>query len=202
MTERGEDVKCEEWVHVETLVFWDTPCVVVAQLGCRKVLALLLFETDDGTKQQWLTVPTSDIKVGDIKRNMANLRKAFYGVVGWVVSLDTQTSKVTRQVAVNPDKLDDDMLPLAAETIVSAAIYVNGEVWTLPPPARHCHIANAWCEAHYKDGENASLMHEEQGFVTSTGRFVERVEAGQIAIIAKQTHALRWPPNLFSEDLW
>lgn len=42
----------------------------------------------------------------------------------------------------------------------------------------------------------------EQGFVTSTGEFVDRVEGAAIAIAAGQIKALKWPPLLYSEDLY
>jgi hypothetical protein len=46
------------------------------------------------------------------------------------------------------------------------------------------------------------LRDDEQGFVTSDGRFVGRKQAGCIAILAGQIERLKWPPLLYSEDLW
>jgi len=91
------------------------------------------------------------------------------------------------------------------ETIEAAALEANGTVWTLPRPARHCHIMHAWCAAHYVDGRNARWPGGTgglyaQGFVTSTGRFVIRSEAARIAHQAGQLARLK--PHLYSEDLW
>jgi hypothetical protein len=88
------------------------------------------------------------------------------------------------------------------ERIETAALRIDGEVWTLPRPTRHHTLGQAWSQAHYKDGKNAQLLKHDSGFVTSEGRFVERVEAAAIAIAAGQIEKLNWPPNLYSEDLW
>lgn len=93
------------------------------------------------------------------------------------------------------------------ETVDQAAIKVGDEVWTLPRPARHHTIIQAWCQAHYvwdeesKTGHDARIPEDhEQGFVTSTGRFVGRYQAARVARRANQIAAI--PPTLTSEDLW
>lgn len=84
------------------------------------------------------------------------------------------------------------------ESIVVAAIRVEGEVWTLPRPARHCHLVKAW-----RDAKQERIDDHEQGFVTSLGRFVGREEARKIADAAGQTSERdRGMSILFSEDLW
>lgn len=73
--------------------------------------------------------------------------------------------------------------PRAVPVIVSA-----------PPPARH-HNLFALC----------SRVPDESGFLTSTGRFVGRIEALDIAKAAGQPlieHGSRHATRLFSEDLW
>jgi hypothetical protein len=42
----------------------------------------------------------------------------------------------------------------------------------------------------------------EQGFITNKGEFVDRVEGARIAIESGQIKALKWPPLLYSEDLY
>lgn len=74
----------------------------------------------------------------------------------------------------------------------------DGAIYTVLPPGRH----HDCLRAIHEDGNRPSSCVDAQGFMTSTGRFVDRVEAGQIAITAGQIEALKWPPNLFSEDLW
>lgn len=83
------------------------------------------------------------------------------------------------------------------ENIIGIAIKTDdGEVHSLPKPARHMHLfANnpSWTG----DGE--------QGFVTSTGRFVTRWQALRIAVAAKQCEfklLRRSGGELFSEDVW
>lgn len=41
-----------------------------------------------------------------------------------------------------------------------------------------------------------------QGFLTDKDEFLEREEAGKYAIKCGQIKVLKWPPLLYSEDLW
>jgi hypothetical protein len=94
---------------------------------------------------------------------------------------------------------------IAGETIETAAIFHDGKVWTLPRPARHIDVMqHIWKELHYKTDDDKLIVigFETQGFVTSAGRFVRREPAARIAKQAKQIIALKWPPKLYSEDLW
>ena len=75
------------------------------------------------------------------------------------------------------------------ETVAAAAILVDGVIWTLPRPAYHSHVLRA-----YVDVNGRQARDEEQGFVTTTGRFVSREEAGTLC---------GWPGRrLLTEDLW
>lgn len=93
------------------------------------------------------------------------------------------------------------------ETVVAAAIRVDGitvegyapykVVLSVPRPGRHHHVA--WFLGTH------AVEHHDQGFLTSTGRFVDRYEAytiadaaGQILVKTGSTHV----PALFSEDVW
>ena len=89
------------------------------------------------------------------------------------------------------------------EHIVAAAIEIEGLVVSLPQPARHGHV-HASCNA-------AGIPHEvylrgTQGFLTNTGRFVNRVMAKHIAHRAGQPQmrpeSEQHQRDLFSEDLW
>jgi hypothetical protein len=85
------------------------------------------------------------------------------------------------------------------ESIVSAAIRerATGLVFSLPKPKRHHHILHAAAALHRE------LKYMDQGFITSEGRFVARLEAAKLAELAGQLkNGLNSPPNLFSEDLW
>jgi hypothetical protein len=96
------------------------------------------------------------------------------------------------------------------ETIETAALRVDGEVWTLPRPARHHVLIYAWGMAHWRAGHGLTGSggpgelpdDAEQGFVTSTGRFVTRDDALTIALAAGQVGQLIAPGTLSSEDLW
>jgi hypothetical protein len=92
---------------------------------------------------------------------------------------------------------------MTPETIVAAAHLYRLEghkdpravpvIVSAPPPARH---HNLYAINHAPD---------ESGFLTSTGRFVDRVEGLQIALAAGQPmidHPSRHDTWLFSEDLW
>jgi len=81
------------------------------------------------------------------------------------------------------------------ELVSSAALLVDGEVHTEPPPARHGLLLR-------RLGIDRKSLEAVQGFVTSRGRFVDRVQAGEIALKAGQIQQLAFPPSLFTEDLW
>ena len=82
------------------------------------------------------------------------------------------------------------------EHITGVAIRRNDRVFYLMWPCRHCHVLHMLAQTIGEVG-----VHQ-QGFVTSSGRFVGRIEGAALAIAAGQITALRWPPNLYSEDLW
>lgn len=89
------------------------------------------------------------------------------------------------------------------ESITTAAIRVDGEVWTLPRPARHHVLIMAWCWAHYNPEHGGNIGRHEQGFMTSTGRFVDREEAARIATEQGQLKNSDEPCDILtSEDLW
>jgi len=85
------------------------------------------------------------------------------------------------------------------ERIVAAAINF-GAVISLPPPARHPTIIQTMDLEMGIPGPNATP--QTQGFITSTGRFVNRVEAFYVAWAAKQIISDTKGPQLYSEDLW
>jgi hypothetical protein len=97
------------------------------------------------------------------------------------------------------------------EKIVAAAVQYQGVTFSLPQPARHSHVMWALEKALRlaTDGkeEGKSLMSHFccQGFLTSTGRFVNRIEAKNIAFLAGQKPRRpedSHPTDAFSEDFW
>ena len=89
-----------------------------------------------------------------------------------------------------------------AETIERAAIRFRGEVIDTPRPGRHCTIFMYSIYPVMTDDDEC-VHPEDQGFVTSTGRFVGRQEAMEIARAANQLIHEPYQPNcLFSEDVW
>lgn len=93
-----------------------------------------------------------------------------------------------------------------SETIIAVAHLYDPRDWSAdpravplivsaPPPARHHHLL-AICRLGRRYSE---------GFITSTGRFVDREEALKIALASGQPmidHPSRGDDRLFSEDLW
>lgn len=76
--------------------------------------------------------------------------------------------------------------------IVDSAILKNRVIYT---GRRHHNILNSAVPFGFlKDGE--------QGFITDTGEFVNRIEAGKIAIACGQIGKLKWGNQLYSEDLY
>ena len=92
------------------------------------------------------------------------------------------------------------------ETIERAAIKIDDTVHSVPKPGRHHDVIRVVYDATGK------TVFGEQGFVTSTGRFVNRRVARKIAENAKQLIAGRrdndgipyvaTDDRLFSEDVW
>ena len=87
---------------------------------------------------------------------------------------------------------------MSDERIVAAALRKDGMIYSMPIPNRHHNIFYQVAKTH---GE--PLAHQDQGFLTSRGLFVDRERARQIAVKSKQLmgegHS---PQELFSEDLW
>lgn len=99
------------------------------------------------------------------------------------------------------------------ETIVGSAILLDGVTHFVMKPGRHDKVI-----ANMADAGCPTPIGGEQGFITSTMRFVDREEGAKIAIAAKQLvirnpdnkgqiighggDKLHWPPLLYSEDLW
>lgn len=82
-------------------------------------------------------------------------------------------------------------------TVVSAALRFRGVIISMPRPARHGHIFEAWGEQ--------GLGMAEQGFLLSDGTFADRDTAWNVAKAAGQE--INYGRNvvdghLFSEGLW
>lgn len=75
--------------------------------------------------------------------------------------------------------------------IIEAAILKDGIIYT---GRRHHNII--WTNP------KGFFYNCEQGFVTDTGEFVNRFDAGKIAIACGQIKALQWGNELYSEDLY
>lgn len=86
------------------------------------------------------------------------------------------------------------------EHIVAAAIQVEGLTLSLPQPARHGQVMHS---AERGGLPRYAINGATQGFITSTGRFVNRVMARHIAHMAGQEpRSTGGDVELFSEDLW
>jgi len=85
------------------------------------------------------------------------------------------------------------------ESIVGAAVQWQGLVFCLPPPKRHHDILHLMTAIGLP-----KIAHQEQGFLTNTGRYVNRLDALEIAKAAGQNPKMANAPylGLFSEDLW
>lgn len=81
------------------------------------------------------------------------------------------------------------------EHIIAVAVQIGEFIGTLPPPARH----DTLMASIHREMEHIAKS-EEQGFLTSKGRFVSRLEATEIAIAAKQVD--RDCVLLTSQHLW
>lgn len=84
-----------------------------------------------------------------------------------------------------------------AEKIIAAAMRKGEVVFSVPQPGRHHTIF------HALDAVGMDLDEDNQGFLTSDGRFVDRVDGLRIATEAGQIIQKHGKPDmLFSEDMW
>ena len=75
----------------------------------------------------------------------------------------------------------------------------GGLVCSMLAPARHVDLLREL----QKLGVTGPIQQDEQGFITSEGRFVNRYVAARIAYHSKQLrHGWRSKMELFSEDVW
>lgn len=81
-----------------------------------------------------------------------------------------------------------------------AARFEDGREFRAEAPARHNIVLMMAQEA------SPELRHPHpwkgQGFYTDRGRFLDRMEAIPVAQAAGQIVKPKWPPYLYSEDLW
>jgi hypothetical protein len=86
------------------------------------------------------------------------------------------------------------------ETIERAAILYNGTIYSVPRPGRHHTVIRMMARDNFP---NEAMALKNQGFVTSTGRFVDRYEGAKIARAAGQIIREPTPPDMLtSEDVW
>ncbi len=81
--------------------------------------------------------------------------------------------------------------------LISVAIRTEQGTYELPPPNRHHDVIHMLIGMGH-----AAPITGEQGFIDDQRGFVNRRDGAQIALDQKQIERLKWPPDLFSEDLW
>jgi hypothetical protein len=91
---------------------------------------------------------------------------------------------------------------MSKKAVAAAVKTDDGVIHFMPAPCRHHHTVHALNKQNNNAENNLIVARGEQGFVMSDGTFEGRVSAGEYAIASGQIKALKWPPNLFSEDLW
>lgn len=75
----------------------------------------------------------------------------------------------------------------------------HGTIWSNAPPDRYADVIFRMAKA----GNYPMIFEKHKGFMTNTGRFVNRKEAKVIAKEAGQLlESASASENLFSEDLW
>ena len=86
-----------------------------------------------------------------------------------------------------------------SEKIIGSAIQYNGQIFSVLAPGRH---SDCIAIVHNVFGEDR-IGVEEQGFITSENRYVDRYQAKEIASRNGQMLPRASPlPELFSEDVW
>jgi len=86
------------------------------------------------------------------------------------------------------------------EMIEAAVIFYNDVIYSVPRPGRHHNVCHMMVAAGLP---TEAMRLQNQGFVTGTGRFVDRYEAARIARAAGQIVREPTPPDMLtSEDVW
>ena len=88
-------------------------------------------------------------------------------------------------------------LEIDLESIVAVAILYQNRIYSLPRPNRHHHLI----QALRRSGFPINVV-KDQGFITSAGRYVDRIEGRKLAIQSGQLETTILPRMLLSEDLW
>jgi hypothetical protein len=90
------------------------------------------------------------------------------------------------------------------ETITAAALRLSNKLLlSVPSPGRHHTVIHIMREvSDYSNIMRAAVANAEQGFLTSSGRFVDREEGFSIAHAARQLIKVHKQGTLYSEDLW
>jgi hypothetical protein len=84
--------------------------------------------------------------------------------------------------------------------VVAAAVQAHGMTFSLPRPARHHDVLHLMHSLGLPDGPSWVTG---QGFLLSSGRWVNRRDAWLVAVAAGQLlERDRNGPELFSEDVW
>lgn len=83
------------------------------------------------------------------------------------------------------------------ERIISVAILYESLIISRPPPARHHDLISLMSRLN-----PLVALTGQQGFLTSDGRFLDRIEAKIFVKLVQQPHRNSPSPELFSEDLW
>ncbi len=91
------------------------------------------------------------------------------------------------------------------ERIVGAAVRILADncTYSLPPPARHGECIRLANSIYQPDNPYFMVRPDEQGFITSRHRYVDRKEAKRIAVAACQLIERAGDlDDLYSEDVW
>jgi len=113
-------------------------------------------------------------------------------------------SGIFLQTAINPGPKTVDIIEnhfgiaTPKETITGVAVRANGKLYKLPKPNRHHHVLGLIHKETKKE-----VFAEEEGFITSLGRYVNRKEAYRIAKAANQFLPRHFNSGeLYSECVW
>lgn len=84
------------------------------------------------------------------------------------------------------------------EFVIAAAVSYEGVTFSMSRPNRHHHIVHK-----LSDMGLPKTSYRHQGFITTSGRFVDRKEAAALVLLNGQVSKLKFVSDqLFSEDLW
>lgn len=135
------------------------------------------------------------VRFEHVRGHNGNLHNEMADALASEAAFGRETRVIAKMPMQAPSNIPFDQIADDAEYIAAAAVKRDGLTYSLPRPYRHSHLVLA-----FQKISGTPLAESEQGFMTSTGRFVARKVAARLALAAGQISTE--VGELQAENLW